>query len=290
MSTTTTVGQGAHTYTVDKEWGRRAGGVPAFGLISGVATDSQDRVYVFHRAPRAEVMVFDRDGRLLRTWGEGQFRSPHGIWISDRDTLLLVDTETHQVTRWTLDGALIDQWGTHGQPGAPGLPFNKPTYAVMTADNQLYVSDGYGQYRVHRFDRTGARLTSWGEQGARPGQFALPHDVCVDARDRVLVCDRENNRVQIFDRAGAFVAEWTDYLLPMQIRPVGETLYVAEGQQRVSIRTLDNQVLASWGSLGPGPDQFTDHPHSIWVDSRGDIYVTEVTGHNKIEKYVKTGG
>jgi hypothetical protein len=288
VQTRAIVGQGKYTYEVDKEWGRRQGGVPAFGLVTGMATDSHDNVYVFNRQPRAELLVFDRFGRLQTTWGEGRFKSPHGIWIDSNDSLYLVDTEAHQVTRWTLDGALIQSWGTYGQPGPPGVPFNKPTYAVVTPDSEMYVSDGYGQFRVHHFSRGGRLIESWGEQGTGPGQFALPHDVCVDSRDRVLVCDRENGRVQLFDRAGAFTGEWTGLLSPMQIRPVGDLLYLAEGGQRISVRTLDNEVLSSWGSQGPGPDQFTDAPHAIWVDSRGDIYVSEVVSHNKLQKFIRS--
>jgi sugar lactone lactonase YvrE len=287
MATETIVGQGDYTYAVDKEWGRRAGGVPAFGLVTGMATDSQDRVYVFNRTPRAEVLVFDRDGRLLTTWGHGRFRSPHGIWIGPDDSLYLVDTDCHQVMRWTLDGREVRAWGTDGQPGAPGTPFNRPTYAVVTPDGEMYVSDGYGQHRVHCFDADGVLAVSWGEEGTGPGQFALPHDVCVDARDRVLVCDRENGRVQLFDRHGIFTGEWSGLLAPMQIRPIGDRLYLAEGGKRISVRTLDNEVLSSWGGDGPAPEQFTDAPHAIWVDLRGDIYVSEVVSHNKIQKYVR---
>lgn len=283
----TIVGQGQYTYAVDKQWGRRSGGVAAFGLISGVACDSRNRLYLFHRAPQACIMIFEADGRLISTWGEGQFGSPHGIWINDRDELFLTDTETHLVTRWTTDGTLLSSWGTDRIPGQPGQPFNKPTMAFGTADGEVYVSDGYGQHRVHRFTKDGALLHSWGEAGAGPGQFALPHDVCVDSRNRVLVCDRENHRIQHFDREGHFQGEWTGLKLPMQICPRGEILYVCEGREQVSIRDLDGRVLSVWGSKGEGDDQFTDAPHSIWVDGRGDIYISEVVAHNKLQKYVR---
>jgi sugar lactone lactonase YvrE len=283
----TIVGRAGFSYAVDKQWGRRAGGVPSFGLISGVACDSRDRVYIFHRAPQASIMVFEPDGWLVTSWGEGQFGSPHGIWISPQDELYLTDTETHLMTRWTTDGRLVESRGTRGVPGAPGAPFNKPTMAFGTSDGELYVADGYGQARVHRYSPDGRLLTSWGEPGTGPGQFALPHDVCVDARNRVLVCDRENHRVQLFDRSGAFTGEWTGLKQPMQICPRGPLLYLCEGQQRISVRDLDNQVLASWGSKGDGDEQFTDAPHSIWADSRGDLYVSEVVAHNKLQKYIR---
>ncbi|HLG51547.1 MAG TPA: peptidyl-alpha-hydroxyglycine alpha-amidating lyase family protein [Chloroflexota bacterium] len=287
MDTRAIVGHGRFTYAVEKRWGRGPDGVAAFGLVSGVATDSRDRVYVFNRTPDPRIIVLDRDGRFLGEWGRGQFKHPHGIWISPQDEIYLTDRDTHLVTRWTLDGQLLQSWGTPNRPGPPGQPFNQPTRAVLAPDGEMYVSDGYGQRRVHRFGRDGQLKQSWGEEGSGPGQFALPHDVCVDPRDRVLVCDRENQRVQIFDRGGTYLGEWSDLKSPMAIFIKDDVLYLAEGQQQVSIMTLDGEVLARWGSKGTGDDQFTDSPHSIWVDSHGDIYVSEVTGHDKLQKYVR---
>lgn len=290
METRTIVGSGKFTYEVDKHWGRRDGGVTAFGLVSGVATDSQDRVYVFNRLPNPRVIVLDRAGRLLGEWGAGQFKHPHGIWMAPSNELYLTDRDTHLVSRWTTDGKLLQSWGTPDQPGAPGQPFNQPTHAFVTPDGEMYVSDGYGQRRVHRFGADGVLRTSWGEEGTGPGQFALPHDVWVDPRDRVVVCDRENQRIQFFDRAGAYLAEWNDLKSPMQVFVHDDVVYLAEGRQQITILTLDGEVLARWGSPGPGPDQFTDSPHSIWVDSRGDVYVSEVLGHDKLQKYVRIEG
>lgn len=287
MATRTTVGQRPYLYAVDKRWGRGPRGVSAFGLVSGVACDSQDRVYVFNRAPDPRVIVLDRDGTLLGEWGHGRFKHPHGIFISPADELYLTDRDTHLVTRWTADGQLLQSWGTPDQPGPPGAPFNQPTRAVLAPDGEMYVSDGYGQRRVHRFGADGQLRTSWGEDGTGPGQFALPHDVWVDPRNRVLVCDRENQRVQIFDREGAYLGEWDDLKAPMQIFVQDEVLYLAEARQQITIMTLDAEVLARWGSMGDADDQFTDSPHSIWVDSRGDVYVSEVLSPDKLQKYTR---
>jgi streptogramin lyase len=287
MATTMTVGSGQYTYQVDKHWGRGPGGLPEFGLVSGVAGDAEDRVYLFIRNPVAEMLVLDPEGTLLGRWGAGQFVEPHMISISTRQEIYATDISAHTVTRWTLDGQLLQTWGTPGQPGAPGAPFNRPTKAVATPDGELYVSDGYGQCRVHRFGADGTLKHSWGEEGMGPGQFALPHDVWVDPRDRVLVCDRENARVELFDRAGGYLGEWAGLANPMQIFVRDEVVYLAEANQRVSILTLDGDVLARWGEKGPAPDEFTNAPHSIWVDSRGDIYVSEVVDPNKIQKYTR---
>jgi hypothetical protein len=287
MTSTTTVGVGPFTYEVDKQWGRRTGGLSEFGLVSGVAGDSQDRVYLFIRSPVAEMLILDPQGTLLERWGAGQFEEPHMISISARDEIYATDIRAHTVTRWTLDGQLLQTWGTPGAAGAPGMPFNRPTRAAVAPDGELYVSDGYGQHRVHRFGADGTLQHSWGEEGTGPGQFALPHDVWVDPRDRVLVCDRENARVELFDRGGGYLGEWAGLANPMQIFVRDDILFLAESNQRVSIMTLDGDVLACWGSKGPATDQFTNAPHSIWADSSGDIYVSEVVDPNKIQKYVR---
>jgi hypothetical protein len=283
----TIVGSGAYTYEVDKHWGRGSDGLPEFGLVSGVAGDSYDRVYLFIRKPVAEILVLDPRGTLLSRWGGGEFVEPHMLFVSPSDEILATDISAHTVTRWTLCGRLLQTWGTPGTPGAPGLPFNSPTRAALAPDGEMYVSDGYGQFRVHRFGADGTLKHSWGEQGAGAGQFALPHDVWVDPRDRVLVCDRENARVELFDRAGVYLGEWPGLANPMQIFVRDDILYLAESNQRVSIMTLDGEVLARWGSKGDAPDQFTNAPHSIWADSRGDIYVSEVVDPNKLQKYVR---
>jgi sugar lactone lactonase YvrE len=287
MVTSSTVGSGAFTFEVDKQWGRRDGGLDAFGLVSGVAGDSQDRVYLYIRQPVAEILVLDPDGHLLNRWGAGQFVEPHMIFIDDHDEIYATDISAHTVTRWTLDGKLLQTWGTPGVTGAPGAPFNKPTRAVTTPDGELYVSDGYGQHRVHRFGSDATLKRSWGQPGTGPSEFALPHDVWVDPRDRVLVCDRENARVELFDRDGEYLGEWTGLANPMQIFIRDDVLYMAESNQRVSIMTLDGEVLARWGTQGTGFDQFTDAPHSIWADTGGNIYVCEVVAHNKMQKYTR---
>lgn len=280
------VGSGRFTYEVDKEWGRREGGVPRFGVSQGVSGDSQDRIYVFQRSPVAHMMVFDRHGKLLSTWGEGKFLHPHGVWVSPSDELYLTDRDAHTVSKWTLDGRHLQTWGTHGQPGAPGAPFNQPTKAVLTPDGEMYVSDGYGQQRVHRFSKDGKLISSWGEKGEGDGQFALPHDVWVDDKERVLICDRENKRVQLFDRGGNFTGEWRDLKSPMQIFVRDDVMYMAEAGFQISARTVDGEELASW-SYQSVSGRTENAPHSIWVDSRGDIYVGEVTGENGFQKFIR---
>jgi sugar lactone lactonase YvrE len=260
----TIYGSGDYRYHVIPDWGRGPAGVPAFGLVSMVACDASDRVYVFQRAPDPMMLVFEPDGRLVRRWGETAFRHPHGVWIGPDQTVYCTDRDTHLVTQWSLDGQLLRTWGTPNQPGAPGAPFNEPTRAFATTDGTLFVSDGYGQHRVHRFAADGRLLNSWGEKGTGPGQFGWPvHSVWVDARGRVLIVDRQNNRVQHFTPEGAYLGEWGDLISPndLYIAP-DNTIYLAEGGRRVTVMTLDGEILSRWGEQGDAPGQFAASPHS----------------------------
>ncbi|MBI2940251.1 MAG: hypothetical protein HYY04_07395 [Chloroflexi bacterium] len=281
-----TFGDGDYRYEVVEGWGRGPER-PRLGLVSSIAVDSRDQVYVFQRLPDPAMLVYDRNGTLVRSWGQDVFQIPHGVWIGPDDAVYTTDTGDHTVRRFTPSGELLGTLGTPGQTGAPGLPFNKPTWAVVAPSGDLYVSDGYGQNRWHRLGADGHLLGSWGETGSGPGQFLLPHSVWVDRRGRALVTDRTNSRVEIFSPSGEYLAEWGGLLAPNQVFVSrDDTVYVAEGGgPRISVMTLDGAVLARWGERGEKPGQFRDAPHSVWADSRGNLYVSEVTGEDRFQKF-----
>ena len=288
MAVEQVVGSGKHTYAADPLWGRGPAGVPNLGIAQGVSGDSKDRVYVFQRSPKACVLIFDRDGKLLDSWdGGGKFVSPHGIWCSPQDELYITDTQSHEVTKWSLDGKLLKTWGNFKQPGAFGVPYNRPTKAFVAVDGEMYVTDGYGNKHVHRYDKSGKLISSWGGEGKGPGEFALPHDVWIDYKDQVLICDRENRRVQKFDREGKYLGEWSDVQNPMQIFVRNTVMYMAHAYAEISVRTLDGEVLARWPYQSVLTHEKEKSPHSIWVDSRGDIYVGEVVGENGFQKFIR---
>ena len=290
---TQTVGQGKWRYEPVPGWGRSESR-PAFGLVSGVAGDATDNVYVFERTPEGRVLVFDRDGTLQRTWGAGDFRHAHGIWIGppaagEEPAALLTDRDLHQVFRYTLGGERQAAWGTAGTPGAPGEPFNEPARAVATLSGEVYVADGYGQHRVHRFGPDGVLLTSWGREGTGPGEFGWPvHDVLLDPRGRVLIADRANGRIQLFTPEGEYLDQWAGLGVPqgMVLTP-DEELVVVEGTGSVAVLSLDGDLLSRWGEKGDAPGQFAASPHSLWLDSRGDLYVGEVTTPDRFQKFVR---
>ena len=279
------VGTGRYQYRVAEGWGRGAQGYDPGGMVVGVAIDSSDQVYAFRRTPQPSVLVYDRDGHFLSSWGKGIFAEPHAIWIDVQDRVYCTDREDHTVRVFSANGELLLTLGTPGQPGPPGLPFNMPAKAVLSPSGDMWVADGYGQSRIHRFSADGRLLLSWGQPGYGPGQFNLPHSIVIDDRNRVVVVDRENHRLQFFGTDSTFLKAWTDMHQPMDvcIDRYG-TIYVAEAYQRVSIFTAGGDLLARWGKAGNKPGQFASFLHGICTDSCGDLYVADERRMQKFER------
>lgn len=300
------VGDGPR-YEVSVAWGALPEGW-RYVEVTGVATDSRDRVFVFNRGEHP-VVIFDRDGRFVSSWGEGLFARPHGITIGPDDAVYCTDDLDHTVKKFTPEGELVMTLGSSGRPSATGAtsvdyrtilraggPFHFPTNLALASDGSLYIADGYGNARIHKFSPDGRHLFSWGEPGDGPGEFHVPHGIDVGPDGTVIVADRENSRLQFFSPDGRFLKEWTDVARPCQV-VVGKNgnLYVAElGYRagiwpgtppvspdatggRMSVYDPEGQVLARWGGgsnpCAPG-DFFA--PHDLCLDSRGDLYVGEV--------------
>ena len=280
--------QSGFEYKVVEGWGQGPGGRVFGGVTPAVATDSSDRVYIARRDPPA-ILVYDREGNFLTSWGEDLFKNPHSVWFNEQDQLYVADVDDHTVRKLDTDGQVLQTLGTPDAVGAPGQPFNRPTWAVEAPGGDIYVSDGYGQFRVHRFSADGTLLKSWGEEGTGPGQFALPHCLRVDSRGRVLVLDRENRRMQIFDAEGTYEGEWPDLDGPNDLYIDGDdNVFVAEGRYRIRVFDLDGELLGRWGEQGDAPGQFANGPHGLWLDSHGDLYVAEVPFlDNRLQKFAR---
>ncbi len=211
------------------------------------------------------------------------------------------DRDTHLVSKYSSDEELLLTLGTRGVPSDTGVdqddgtveraagPFNNPTGVAVNDDGEIFVSDGYNNARVHKFDANGMLLKSWGTPGkVEHGHFHLPHGIGLDVQGRVLVCDRENHRIQIFSQDGEYLDMWTGFVQPthVTVAPDG-TVYVPELQARVSILDSEGNVLARWGGEhGHEPGQFFA-PHSVAVDSHGDVYVGEVLDGMRVQKFVR---
>src|SRR5215217_1409949 len=156
------LGSGEHRYRVVENWAKLPDGWE-FRDVAAVAVDSKDRVYVFNRGAHP-MMVFDRDGNFLRSWGEGLFRHAHGVHVSPDDTIFLTDDGDHTVRQCTLDGKVLLTIGIPGEP-APfmsGEPFRRCTHTAVSPGGEIYVSDGYGNARIHRYSQHGKPLQGWG--------------------------------------------------------------------------------------------------------------------------------
>ena len=260
-----------------------------FGWVPAVAVDSQDRIYVYSRSEHPMV-ILDRDGNFIGSWGDDVLKDAHGIFIDADDNIYCVERDTHVMRKFTTDGELLMTLGTPDEPGTEGEPFNKPTDLALGPEGEMFISDGYGNARIHKYSPEGELIKSWGQPGSGPGEFDLPHCVRVDPRNRLMVADRENNRIQFFTLEGEYIEEWGDLLHPDTIYiDEEEYVYIAELDQRITIMTLDGEVVSRWGSE-PGstvPGEFLACPHGIWLDSQGDIYVGEVQADARLQKFVR---
>ena len=256
-----TVTSGTFVYEVAECWGKLPEGW-SYKEVAAVGVDSDDRVYVFNRGQHP-MIVFDRDGKFLQSWGEGVFPRAHGITMGPDNTIYCTDDDDHTVRKCTLDGKVLLTLGTSGKP-APfhsGLPFNRCTHVALSpVTNEIYVSDGYGNARVHKYSPDGNLLFSWGEPGTEPGQFNIVHNICTDKEGYVYVADRENHRVQVFDPKGRFETQWVNMSRPCglyidsspeQLCYIGGAGRSYLGQRRGSRPRPPGQHLHS-GRQGPG--------------------------------------
>jgi sugar lactone lactonase YvrE len=309
---------GGFTFELVADWGIVPGSLLLGTGIPGVATDSHDRVYAFCRSPH-RVAVFESDGKFLGTWGEGIFLGrPHGITVMPDDSVWCTDDGDHTVRKFTLDGKLLQTLGTPNQPSDTGYipnkehslesikrsagPFNSPTKAAAAPNGDIYITDGYGNARVHRFTAAGELIQSWGEPGEGPGQFNAPHSAWVHTDGRVFICDRENSRVQIFSSTGALLDVWDVEGRPQEIvidkdnhlfmsvwhwtagkRTFAGKLMPKSVPSHLRICDLEGNVLAKWGGTNYGEMDSFVMAHGMCMDSQGNWYIAE-NGQSGLKK------
>lgn len=289
------LGEGEHRYMLFDKWSKLPGGESYWAHdVSSISIDAKDNVYAFVRGPHP-VMVFDRDGNLLRTWGEGVFTDPHGSHIAADGYIYLTDRGDHTVRKCTLEGKVVLTIGIPHQPSPymSGLPFNRCTHSALAPNGDIFVSDGYGNAVMHKYTPDGKLLKSWGGSGTDPGQFVLPHNVLCDDDGWVYVADRENHRVQVFNTSGQYETQWNNLTRPCGLcMSAGKNplFYISELGPimgfirnapnigpRVTITNPDGSLVARLGTQLAGTEKGAFiAPHGIAVDSHGDIYIAEV--------------
>ena len=305
MTTTQIVGSGKFTYEMEEDWAKVPEGwkMPA----AAVYGDSQDRVYCFNRDPDHPIVIFGREGNYLSSWGAGLIVSAHAIYLDRDENVWVVDRDGGQVHKFTHGGHHLMTIGTRGYRSDTGAdpndfspdgykqvvrggdPFNRPAGIALNPAGEVFIADGYGNARMHKFSPEGTLLLSWGSPGTGTGQFRVPHGVWIDKEGRVLVADRENDRVQVFTQEGEHLTTWPTKLIGPALFYLDDEdiVYIPEHNGGlVSILTLDGERLAQWGS------EIHRTCHGIWVDSHRDIYVVmpgEWGLTRRVVKFVRTG-
>ncbi len=284
-------------YQEVKEWPRLPAGVQ-LGEVPGVDIDAHGHVFVFHRPGRgfepgatevlADPAVLEIDaetGRLIASWGARMFLVPHGITVDDENNIWLTDVGLQQVFKFSHDGKLLLTLGQPRVGGWDATHFNQPTDVAIRKDGSFYVSDGYVNSRVALFDRSGAHLREWGTKGSAEGQFSNPHGLAFGPDGDIVVADRENSRLQVFDRQGIFKQQW------LGAKDKGRVFAVAvdgDGATYVGVRRADydpssNGVLKldrAWRAVasigfGAAGDPVFNAVHDLAVGRDGSIYVAE---------------
>jgi DNA-binding beta-propeller fold protein YncE len=266
-------------YRVVPEWGKLPEGW-SLGQVSGVATDSKNRVYVFHRGSDAPPLIcLDSDGSFLSSYEKLSFGRPHMVVCDADDNVWLADDGSHIIYKLSPDGEVLFTMGIKDVPGEDGIHFNQPTDIAFGPQGEMYVSDGYGNRRIAKFDAKGEFLLDWGSEGEEPGQFALPHGLITDNKGQVYVADRENWRVQIFDPDGKFITQWAHVGRIFDLVQGSDGLfYTCDGTTgRVTQIDASGEVLGFFGESGEGLGQLST-AHDIDYSPNGDIVVGHLDG------------
>ena len=280
-----TIGMGDHRYEYRPDWTKLPRGM-GFQSPSAVAVDSHDNLYIFQRGD-PPVLVLDHDGNLISQWPRegGTPADAHLIYVDPYDGVYLADRDAHQILKYTTEGKLVMALGVKDR-AVLQAPFNHPAdMCVAPAGSpmagDIFVADGYGNSSVHRFSESGGYISSFGEPGSGPGQFRVPHSVRVSGDGRIYVADRENNRVQVFTPHGEFIEEWTDFKKPMGVHiDATGAVYVSDQVPRLSILTLDGQLLARGRTF--------EQAHNIFTDSKGNVYGADVA-HHRVQVFRRIG-
>ena len=265
------------------------------GASSGVAFDAQGHLWVLNRGEHP-LMEFDGAGKYLRSMGEGRYNRPHGLRIAPDGSIWTTDVQGHTVIKYSTSGEVLLTLGTRGQPGAWDEAAGtrllyEPADIAFAPSGDVFVVEGHGrgEGRVLRFDKTGRFLKSWGGKGAAPGQFDQPHSILVTPQNELLVADRENHRVQIFDLDGTYRRSWAFKGLPcgLLLGP-DRQLYLASGFSGQILRlNADGKAVAMMGQPGPGPTLGNfGEAHYMAIAPNTDIYVAD-TINAALHRFIK---
>ena len=286
--------QGTAPYRLVADWGQLPGG-ENWGQVPGMAIDKNGRIYAFRRS-EPPIVELDSDGHVVKKWGDKLFVWPHGIRIDRNGALWVTDGRARegrgqQIFKYSPDGKLQMTIGTAGVTGDGPDTFNGPCDVAVAENGDIFIADGHVNARVVKYSRDGKFIKAWGKKGSAPGEFNVPHTIAIDARGRVLVGDRSNKRIQIFDQDGTFLDQWTHLGSPSGMYiDATDTLYVVDYNDKKGVMIAS----AKDGTLRYKLDEAVAEGVAVGAD--GSIYVGETVpettlaglpGGNRVRKFVR---
>ncbi|MDA3615694.1 peptidyl-alpha-hydroxyglycine alpha-amidating lyase family protein [Polluticaenibacter yanchengensis] len=283
-----------------------------FGSPTGISIDTMQNIVLIHRADREwpllggmpatpiknnTVLIIDKDnGKLINSWGGNLFIMPHGLKVDNDNNIWITDVGLNQVFKFSHEGILLMKIGEAKVSGNDSLHFNKPTDIAITKDGSFYISDGYGNSRIIKFSATGKYLFEWGKKGDKESEFNIPHGITLDENENVYVADRENNRIQVFDKNGRFLKQITD-------NSFGAICAVAFDKKQSKLFAVDDFTFLKFrhrgsdafilDALGNVETRFgrsgfyegkTAWYHTLTIDSDGNIYIGDIL-ENTVQKF-----
>ena len=286
-----------------------------WGSTSAVEVDRDGNLWVAERCGAnscagsnlPSILKFDASGKLLKSFGEGMFVFPHGIYVDPQGNIWVTDGQGkdgkgQQVFKFNPDGKVLMTLGKAGVAGDGLDTFKQPSDVIVAANGDIFVADGHGgntNARVVKFSKDGKFIKTWGKKGSAPGDFDTPHALAFDSKGRLFVGDRANNRIQIFDQNGKFLDQWTQFSRPSGLYiDKNDVLYVADSESNTTrhpgwkrgIRVgsaKDGTVQAFIPDTEPDQDRSaTSGAEGVAADAQGVIYGAEV-GPKGLKRYVK---
>ena len=316
------IGSGSHQYEVDHNWAKLPEG-KTFGYTHGVVEDKDGRIIISNQSKDA-IAIFDADGNFIKSWGESYEGGAHGLTIhaeGDVEYLYLANTGQGEVVKTTLDGEVVFTISTPDLPEIYGedKPFS-PTETAIGPDGSIYVADGYGQSFVHRYDKEGKYVSSFGGKGSADGELDSPHGITIDSRGEtpvIQISNRANIRIDNFTLDGKFietVIKSPDVRFPCTSVVFKDEVYIPDLFARVSVFDKDNKLithlgdyvegaeLTSWDDFGNKYEDLTGYPniphdkrqdgkfsspHGLLVDRQSNIFVAEWIDDGRVTKLTR---
>jgi len=291
-----------------------------FGSAGGVAVDKRGHIWVAERCGTKgfiagacadskldPIFEFDQNGKMLHNFGGGLMIMPHGIAVDADGNVWVTDIQGkggkgHQVFKFSPEGKILMKLGTAGVAGSGPNNLNQPNAVAFAPNGDIFIAQGHGGdggNQIAKFSKDGKYIKTWGRKGIAPGEFDLPHCLAFDSKGRLLVGDRNNNRIQVFDQEGNFIEQFTQFSRPSGIAiDKNDVIYVADSEsESVSRNHFGWKRGIRVGSIRDGkvtafiPDPVetantTSAAEGVAVDSKGVIYGAEVVP-NDLKKYVR---